>query len=83
MPMMDPIQIKPRDAGRLIMLFPYSSDRAEKIKMLAGRRCHQQEQHWTVPKTNEAVTHLLTLYAGELSYATAFVCHTSPGRRQP
>lgn len=40
-------------------------ERVAKIKTLAGRRWHQQEQYWTVPKTNGAVTHLLTLFAGE------------------
>jgi hypothetical protein len=62
---MDPMQIKPRDAGRLIMRFPYFSERVSKIKTLAGRRWHQQEKYWTVPKINEAVTHLLTHFAEE------------------
>lgn len=30
-----------------------------RIKTLAGRSGHQQEQHWTMTQTNEAVTHLL------------------------
>lgn len=34
-----------RDAGSLIMFSPYSSERVAKIKTLAGRRWHQQEQH--------------------------------------
>jgi hypothetical protein len=65
MPTTDSIQIKPRDAGRLIMLFPYFSECVSKIKTLAGRRWHQQEKYWTLPKVNKAVTHLLTHFAGE------------------
>jgi hypothetical protein len=38
MPTTDSIQIKPRDAGRLFMLLPYSSERVEKIKTVMGRR---------------------------------------------
>lgn len=26
---------------------------------MAGHRWHQQEKHWAVPQTNEAITHLL------------------------
>ena len=60
-----PIRIGPGEEGRLIVRVPYAPERVAKIKTLAGRRWHQQEQYWTVPQTNEAVTHLLTLFAGE------------------
>jgi len=60
-----PIRIGPGEEGRLIVRVPYAPERVAKIKTLAGRRWHQQEKHWTVPQTNEAVTHLLTLFAGE------------------
>jgi hypothetical protein len=56
----------------------HASEWVAKIKTLAGRLWHQQEQHWTVPQADEAITHLLTLFAGELSYAPAFVLHASP-----
>ena len=60
-----PIRIGPGEEGRLIVRVPYAPERVAKIKTLAGRRWHQQEQYWTVPQTNGAVTHLLTLFAGE------------------
>ena len=60
-----PIQIGPGEEGRLIVRVPYAPERVAKIKTLPGRRWHQQEQYWTVPQTNGAVTHLLTLFAGE------------------
>ena len=59
MPSIDQIQIKPRDAERLFYASPYFSVRVTKIKTLAGRWRHQQEQYWTVPKTHGAVTHVL------------------------
>ncbi len=61
----DPIQIKPGDAGRLIVLLPYSSERVAKIKTVAGRRWHQQEKYWTVPHTNGAIAHLKRTFSGE------------------
>lgn len=60
-----PIQIKPGAAGRLIVLVPYSTERVAKIKTVAGRRWHQGERCWTVPRTDGMLAHLLTLFAGE------------------
>lgn len=61
----NPIQIKPGGAGRLIVLFPYSSERVAKIKTVIGRRWHQGEKCWTIPRTDETLTRLLALFAGE------------------
>ncbi len=61
----EPIQIKPGEAGRLIVLLPYTPERVAKIKTVAGRRWHQQEKHWTVPRTDEALARLRALFAGE------------------
>ena len=44
---------------------PYSPERVEKIKTVAGRRWHIQEKHWTVPHDDKAVERLLQLFAGE------------------
>ena len=62
---MGAIQIREGEAERLIVLLPYTPERVAKIKTVAGRRWHQQEKHWTVPQTNEAIAHLLDLFAGE------------------
>ena len=80
MPTTDLIQIKPREVRRRIVLFLYPSERAAKIKTLAGRRRHQQAPHWTVPRAKALGTPLLRLFAGEPSYAAACDCHASPGR---
>lgn len=61
----DPLQITPGDAGRLIVRIPYSSERVAKMKTIAGRRWHQGEKHWTVPHSDDALRHLLALFAGE------------------
>ena len=60
-----PIQIRTGDAGRLIVLLPYTPERVSKIKTVDGRRWHQQEKHWTVPHTEGILGDLLALFAGE------------------
>ena len=57
----DPIQIRPGQAGRLIVLLPSSPERVEKIKAVAGRRWHPEGRYWTVPHTEETLAHLLAL----------------------
>jgi hypothetical protein len=47
------------------VLVPYSSERVAKIKTIDGRRWHQGERYWTVPRTEGTLAHLLTLFAGE------------------
>ncbi len=61
----EPIQIKPAKAGRLIVLLPYTPERVDKIKTVAGRHWDSKERYWTVPHTEGALTHLRTLFAGE------------------
>lgn len=61
----EPIQIRPGEAGRLIVQLPYSPDHVAKIKTVAGRRWHPKEKCWTLPHTNGALAHLLALFAGE------------------
>ena len=62
---MSTIQIREGESGRLIVRLPYTPERVAKIKTVTGRRWHQQEKHWTVPQTREAIAHLLNLFAGE------------------
>ncbi|MDD5630234.1 MAG: site-specific integrase [Elusimicrobia bacterium] len=62
---MESIRIRPGEPGRLIVLFPYSPERVEKIKTVAGRRWHNDEKHWSVPRYDKAVEKLRQLFAGE------------------
>ncbi len=50
---------------RMIVRIPYSPERVAKMKTIAGRRWHRQEQYWSVPQGPGALTHLLTLFDGE------------------
>jgi hypothetical protein len=67
---MGPIQIRPGDAGRLIVLVPYDPDRVAKIKTclppraagrgrqaVVGRRWHHTEKDWTVPPACRQARH--------------------------
>lgn len=60
----DPIQISAREEGRLIVRVPYSPDRVAKIKTIVGRRWHEQEKHWTVPRTDRTIAQVLALFPG-------------------
>ena len=61
----DLIRISPGEEGRLIVRVPYSPDRVAKIKTVDGRRWHQQEKHWTVPRTDRTIAQVLALFPGE------------------
>lgn len=59
------IQIALSEAGRLKVVPPYSPDRIVKIKDIESCRWHAEGRYWTVPKTDDAVSHLLALFEGE------------------
>ena len=59
------IQIAPAKAGRLKIVLPYHPDRIAKIKRVEGRRWHAEGRYWTVPRTDDTLSHLLTLCTGE------------------
>jgi hypothetical protein len=57
--------MRPGEEGRLIVHVPYSPDHVAKIKTVVGRRWHQQEKHWTVPRTDRTIAQVLALFPGE------------------
>jgi integrase/recombinase XerD len=59
------VKIQPGDHGRLIVTFPYSSERVEKIKPIPGRQWEADRKQWTVPASNGMVERLIALFAGE------------------
>ena len=59
------IQIATAEAGRLKIVLPYHPSRVATIKRVKGCQWHPEGRYWTVPRTDEAVSHLLTLFAGE------------------
>jgi len=79
-----PIQIRPGEAGRLIVLLPYTPERVAKIKTVVGRRWHPKEKYWTVPHTNGVLAHLLALFAGEpVEVEPSLRPVTAPDNREP
>jgi len=79
-----PIQIKPGGTERLIVLVPYTTERVATIKTVAGRHWDSKKRYWTVPRTQGAIAHLLTLFADEPVEVEPSLC---PGKnldkRQP
>jgi integron integrase len=59
------IRITTAEDGRLKIVLPYRPDWIAMIKRVKGRQWHAKEKHWTVPHTEDAVTQLLVLFAGE------------------
>ncbi|MCX5795006.1 MAG: integron integrase [Elusimicrobia bacterium] len=62
---MEPIRIRLGEPGRLIVLFPYSPERVEKIKTVPGKIWHKEQRYWSVPRYDKAVERLLQVFAGE------------------
>lgn len=62
---MGPIQITPGEPGWLIVRLPYTRERVAKIKTVGGRQWNPDGKYWTVPHSEEAINHLLALFAGE------------------
>lgn len=59
------IQIRAGDGRKLIVEFPYSPERVEKIRTIPGRWWHAKEKYWTVPHTDGMVEWLRALFAEE------------------
>lgn len=59
---MGTIQVIAGEPGRLIVQFPYSSERVAAIKAVPGRRWHPEEKYWTVPHTQEAIERMRALF---------------------
>lgn len=79
-----PIQIRPGEAERLIVLVPYTPERVAKIKTVAGRRWDSKERYWTVPHTDAALADLLALFAGEPVAVEPSLCPArAPDHREP
>jgi len=80
---MEPIRIRPGEPGRLIVLFPYSPERVEKIKTVPGRRWHQERRCWSVPRYDQAVERLMQLFAGEQVLVTPGLGPAAAASREP
>jgi integrase len=61
----DRVRVGQGEPGRLIVRFPYSVERVEKVKTIRGRRWNPIEKFWTVPDTAEMPERLRALFAEE------------------
>jgi integron integrase len=66
---MGPISIRPGN-GRLLILFPYSSEMVAKIKTVPGRRWHPEDKCWSVPDEPDMRTRLEALFRAAATPAT-------------
>jgi integron integrase len=57
-----PIIVRPGEAGRLIILLPYSAERLAKIKTIPGRLWHGPEKYWSVPHEKDMRERLRALF---------------------
>ena len=63
--MANAIEIKAGEPGRLVVRLPFTAERVEKIKTVAGRRWDPAKKCWTVPNAVDMTARLLVLFAGE------------------
>jgi len=72
------IQVITGESGRLIVQFPYSSERVAAIKSVPGRQWHPKEKHWTVPHTQDAVERMQTSFTADRLVIAASIQAASP-----
>lgn len=59
------IQVESGSEGQLIVRFPYSAERVDKIRKFKGRRWHQEQKYWTIPHTDAHLEQLKVLFHPE------------------
>ena len=69
----DQAQVHPGEDGRLLVRFPYSQERVEKIKTISGRKWESDIKCWSIPRRKEALEEL----AGK-RYQTVILTHPYP-----
>ena len=59
------ISVKSGEPGRLIVDFPYSRERVDKIRTIPGRHWDPDKKQWTVPHSKDMTDRLSALFAGD------------------
>ncbi|MCL0080226.1 tyrosine-type recombinase/integrase [Dehalococcoidia bacterium] len=59
------IQIEPGEAERLKLLISYDATWVAKVKAIPGRRWHPKEKCWSVPRSENMVERLVSLFGEE------------------
>ena len=75
---MGTIQVTPGEPGRLIVRFPYSTERVAAIRGVPGRRWHPEGKYWTVPHTPEILERMHSLSTSDRVVVAAAVEAASP-----
>ena len=70
---MGTIQVTPGEPGRLVVHFPYSTERVAVIRTVPGRRWHSEEKYWTVPHTPETLERIRDLFTSDRVVVAAAV----------
>jgi len=60
-----PITIKPGPSGWILVELPYSHERVEKIKTISGRKWHENDHCWAIPRTTRTIERLKALFSGD------------------
>jgi hypothetical protein len=60
-----PIIIKPGPSGWIFVELPYSHERLEKIKTIAGRKWRETDHCWAIPRTARTIERLKALFSGD------------------
>jgi integrase len=80
------VTIQKENDGKLLVCFPYSPERVEKIKTVRGKAWVPEGKYWTVPESENAVEQLMELFKGErveddgtdLRYVQELLGHSRP-----
>jgi len=59
------VTIKLIQPGVIAVSFPYSPAAVASVKSLYGSRWHPEGKHWTVPRSDEVINRLLSIFSGE------------------
>ena len=70
---MGTIQVTAGESGRLVVHFPYSTERVAVIRTVPGRRWHPEEKYWTVPHTAETLKRMRDLFTSDRVVVAAAV----------
>lgn len=74
----DRIRLFPREPDRIVVYFPYTSERVAKIKTVPGRRWDFRNKHWHVPHTEKMIETLQAVFEGETIIIDPALCSPKP-----
>jgi len=73
------ISVKSGEEGRLIIQFPYTSERVSAIKQISGRKWHSDGRYWSVPNQDGMLELLRSRFSGDRVVASKDLLAAKPG----